>query len=79
MIASSTGELTRLFNPRTDYWGDHFALQGLLIQPQSPVGEATVRTLGLNGIERTLERQTLRQIGRYPPQAASKLLSRDHA
>jgi len=78
-IASSTGELTRLFNPRTDYWGDHFALQGLLIQPQTPVGEATVRTLGLNGSERTLERQTLHQIGRYPPQAASKLLSRNDA
>jgi hypothetical protein len=78
-IASSTGELTRLFNPRTDYWGDHFALQGLVIQPQTPVDEATVRTLGLNGIERTLERQTLHQIGRYPPKAASKLLGRNDA
>jgi hypothetical protein len=76
-IASSTGELARLFNPRTDCWGDHFALQGLLIEPRTPIGEATVRTLGLNGIERTLERQTLRRIGSYPPQAASKLLGRN--
>ena len=68
--------MTRLFNPRTDYWGDHFTLQGLLIQSQTPIGEATVRILGLNGSERTLERQTLYQIGRYPPQAASRLLSR---
>jgi hypothetical protein len=78
-IAPSTGELTRLFNPRSDYWGNHFALQGQVIQPVTPVGEATVRTLRLNGIERTLERQMLCRIGRYPPEAAAKLLSRNNA
>jgi hypothetical protein len=41
-IASSTGELTRLFNPRTDRWLDHFALVKTIIQPRSPIGEATV-------------------------------------
>jgi hypothetical protein len=75
-IAPSTGELTRLFNPRTDRWGDHFVLQGLLVQPRTPIGEVTVRILRLNDGERTLERQALGQIGRYPPKAALRLLAR---
>ena len=69
-IASSTGELTRLFHPRSDLWGDHFELQGLEIRPKTPIGEATVRALGLNAVERKLERQALHRIGRYPSQAA---------
>jgi len=75
-IASSTGELTRLFNPRTDRWADNFVLARSVIQPQSPIGEATVRTLAMNHAERVLERETLRQTGRYPPVAALRLLSR---
>jgi hypothetical protein len=76
-IASSTGQLTRLFNPRTDRWGDHLALQGLLIQPRTPVGEATVRALALNDSERMRERQALGHIGKYPPRAALERLSQD--
>jgi len=67
-IASSTGELTRLFNPRTDRWSDHFVMQDGIIQPQTPVGEATVRLLGLNSAERVLERQSLGQAGRQSTQ-----------
>ena len=73
-IASSTGELTRLFHPRTDRWSDHFWLQEQFIQPQTPIGEATVRILALNGSERILERQTLCKIGRYPPQNGIKTI-----
>ncbi len=73
-IASDTGELARLFNPRADRWSDHFELQGPLIQPRTPIGEGTVRTLGLNSAERILDRQVLRQVGRYPPTAALKRL-----
>jgi hypothetical protein len=65
-VAPSTGELTRLFNPRTDDWTDHFAFQGSLIEPRTPIGEATVRLLELNAAERTAERQSLRRTGRYP-------------
>jgi hypothetical protein len=66
-VASGTGELTRLFNPRADRWAEHFELQGPLIQSRTPIGEATVRTLRLNDAERVLERQVLNQAGRYPP------------
>jgi hypothetical protein len=74
-IALSTGELTRLFNPRTDRWAEHFVLAKCVIQPRSPIGEATVRTLAMNDAERVLEREALRQTGRYPSMAALKRLS----
>jgi hypothetical protein len=73
-IASSTGKLTRLFNPRTNRWADHFRLEAAVIQPRSPIGEATIQTLAMNEPERVLERQTFRQVGRYPSAAAVRLL-----
>jgi hypothetical protein len=74
-IASSTGALTRLFNPRTDRWADHFVLVGAAIQPRSPIGEATVRALAMNDSERVLERVALQQAGRFPPLAALRFLA----
>jgi hypothetical protein len=65
-LAASTGELTRLFNPRVDRWEDHFELRGFRIHPKTPIGEATVRLLGFNVTERVLERQSLVAVGRYP-------------
>ena len=73
-IAPSTGELTRLFNPRSDRWLDHFELNGVLIEPRTPVGEATARVLGFNERERVLEREALRHVGRYPPREARDML-----
>ena len=73
-IAPSTGELTRLFNPRSDRWLDHFELNGVLIEPRTPVGEATARVLGFNETERVLEREALRHVGRYPPREARHML-----
>ncbi len=66
-----TGTLTRLFNPRTDRWPDHFVLVdgGTVIQPLTPVGVVTVALLQLNAFERVLEREALRDSGNYPPEA----------
>ena len=44
-IAPSTGEFTRIFNPRTDRWSDHFSLSGVVIEPRTPIGETTARVL----------------------------------
>ncbi|MES1245161.1 MAG: HNH endonuclease signature motif containing protein [Acidobacteriota bacterium] len=76
-LSPETGELVRLFNPRTDRWRDHFAIDrdGVTISALTPVGEATVRILGLNQGERLLERQALRAEGRYPTEAARRLLA----
>jgi len=73
----ATGELVRLFNPRTDRWSDHFRLSedGATIVPLTAIGEATVRILGLNEGDRLLERRALHTAGRFPTDAARKLLS----
>ena len=69
-IARSTGEFTRFYNPRSDYWADHFTLTDITIEPRTPIGEATVIILGFNQPERLVERTALRAIGRYPPDEA---------
>lgn len=76
-LSPRTGELVRLFNPRTDRWSEHFCIaqHGISIGALTPIGEATVRILGLNQSERLLERQALRAEGRYPPDAARRLLA----
>jgi hypothetical protein len=73
-ILPTTGEFTRLFNPRIDHWAAHFTLRGPTIQARSPIGEATVHVLRFNETERLLERQALQRMGRYPPEGARKLL-----
>jgi 5-methylcytosine-specific restriction endonuclease McrA len=41
-IDSATGQVERLFNPRTQAWADHFELRGPLIVGLTPTGRATV-------------------------------------
>lgn len=64
-IDSVTGELTPLFNPRTQLWNEHFVLEGSDIVPLTPVGRVTVAILHMNDPERTLERERLIQSGRH--------------
>jgi hypothetical protein len=63
-IDPETGEVTRLFHPRTDKWADHFAFT--LVQSRADrvqivgltaVGRVTVRLLDMN--------DELRQVLRY--------------
>jgi hypothetical protein len=63
-IDRETGEVTRLFHPRTDEWTDHFAFRALEsrvgrieIVGLTPIGRATVRLLDMN--------EDLRQVLRY--------------
>lgn len=61
-----TGRIVRFFHPRTDIWPEHFALNGLLIEPLTDVGKVTERIFQFNAVERLLERQALAGVGRYP-------------
>jgi hypothetical protein len=61
-----TGRLTPLFNPRTQLWSDHFALEGPVIRPLTPEGRVTVMILQLNHPDRLFERQVLISAARYP-------------
>jgi hypothetical protein len=67
-----TGELVRFFNPRRDFWADHFRLDEAVIQPLTDIGEVTTRILEFNNEDRILERQTLIEVGRYPSPAAQQ-------
>jgi len=62
----TTGQLTPLFNPRTQHWADHFSLDGAYILPQTAVGRVTVRLLNLNHSDRIRVRQALIKAGTYP-------------
>jgi hypothetical protein len=71
-IDPQTGQVTALFNPRTEEWDNHFAPgidalipQGIAIQELTPVGRATVQVLGLNDEMRQSIRYELWMEGLY--------------
>lgn len=65
-VVPNTSQFVRFFNPRVDSWSDNFRLDGITIVPTTDIGEATVRILGFNSVERLLERQELIELSRYP-------------
>ncbi|MUG94028.1 HNH endonuclease [Scytonema sp. UIC 10036] len=70
-----TGELVRFFNPRRDFWGDHFRLEDAIIRPLTDIGEVTVRIFDFNNDERVVERQVLMTVDRYPSASALQRMS----
>ena len=65
-IDPTSGQLTPLFNPRTQSWAVHFRLDGAYILPQTAIGRVTVRLLELNHPDRVRVRQALIRAGTYP-------------
>lgn len=65
-IDRETDRLTPLFNPRQQAWGEHFRLEGALIQPLTPEGRVTVTLLMINHPDRVAERQVMLRLNRYP-------------
>ncbi|MEO6038274.1 MAG: HNH endonuclease signature motif containing protein [Saprospiraceae bacterium] len=49
----------RLFDPRNDRWKDHFEIFNGVIQAKTLIGEATIKVLRMNEVERIIERQGL--------------------
>ena len=60
-----SGRPIRLFDPRRDSWDEHFKLDGPVIQPLTPIGEATARILRLNVADRVIERRLFQKLGHY--------------
>jgi len=65
-IDPDTGELTQLFNPRTQDWNQHFRVAGGVIKPLTAVGRVTESVLKLNLPFRVEVREILGTIKRYP-------------
>jgi hypothetical protein len=61
-----TGQLTRLFNPRTDLWPEHFRWDGPRLEAVSAVGRTTIAVLALNKPARVRARQALIYAGGLP-------------
>ncbi|MFH0813465.1 MAG: HNH endonuclease signature motif containing protein [Pseudomonadota bacterium] len=54
-----TDNIVGLYNPRRNFWNDHFQLSGSQIMPLTPIGRVTVRLLQFNIINRLEERELL--------------------
>ncbi|MCC7421069.1 MAG: HNH endonuclease [Planctomycetaceae bacterium] len=65
-----SGELTRLFHPRSDGWDDHFQWNGAVLVGKTAVGRTTIDVLEMNQPERVRHRELLIQLGGFPPQVA---------
>lgn len=65
-IDKVTGELTPLFNPRTQQWHEHFEIRGGLIIPLTASGRVTENVLQLNRPNRVEIRQRLAILREYP-------------
>lgn len=63
-----TGIVVRLFNPRTDRWGDHFTVEvdSGEIAGRTDVGRATVARLRANGLHQRRARRIWIYLFRFP-------------
>jgi hypothetical protein len=58
-----SGELTELFNPRTQRWTDHFQWEGVHIVGKTSVGRTTILVLQMNSVEQVQLRLALLEEG----------------
>jgi hypothetical protein len=59
----TTRKLSRLFNPRTDEWGEHFRWGGPKLEGMSAIGRATIEVLRINDGARVEHRRLLLREG----------------
>lgn len=66
-LDQQTGEITALFNPRSDNWNEHFQLDGNgALLSSTAIGRGTTRLLRLNQAKRMEERRLLVVAGLIP-------------
>ncbi len=59
----ASGELVRLFHPRTDLWAEHFRFDGVRLWGMTPIGRATIHVLAMNADDLLLFRTEILQEG----------------
>ena len=64
-IDPETGELTRLFNPRSDLWSEHFAWNGAWLKGRTAIGRTTISVLEINHPEYVVVRESLMAEGLF--------------
>ena len=68
-IDAQTRQLTPLFHPRRDRWGDHFRWRGPRLVGLTPIGRVTIQVLSINHPEDIRLRRLLIVEGVFPPDA----------
>lgn len=62
-LDSETGDLVRLFHPRTDKWTDHFVWDGPELKGRTQIGRVTISVLFINDPEVVALRRALQEEG----------------
>lgn len=62
-VDPQTRLIVRLFHPRQDVWDAHFEYRGAILVGRTLVGEATIRLLQMNTVERVEMRAELQASG----------------
>ncbi len=68
VVDPATGRQTRLFNPRTDVWQEHFRWDNFQLLGLSEIGRATIAALDLNHPRRIRIRQVEELLGFFQPE-----------
>jgi hypothetical protein len=55
-VFQSTMDFVRLFHPRLDIWNEHFVYEDCVFYAKTLIGEATIKVLNLNDVNRIIER-----------------------
>lgn len=66
-IDFQSGKIVRLFDPRRQKWKRHFEWNGPILEGKTLIGRATIRVLQINLDIRVALRQSLIDIGLFPP------------
>jgi len=66
-IDPASGQMIRLFHPRTDVWSDHFSWEQMLLTGLSPMGRVTIQVLAINAEDFLQFRARLWDKGLFPP------------
>jgi hypothetical protein len=69
VVDSQSNQVTPLFNPRQQFWHEHFiwSVDRLYIRALTPIGRVTIVTLDLNRDRVIHIRAADQVIGRHPP------------
>jgi HNH endonuclease len=62
----NTGELTRLFHPRTDHWNVRFEWTGATLTGRTAIGRATIHVLSINDPDFLAVREALIREQEFP-------------
>jgi hypothetical protein len=58
-VDAASGQIVRLFNPRTDSWREHFEADGPHLRGKTAIGRTTVDVLAMNDADQLRVRSAL--------------------